>query len=391
MGYTTDGVNYFLDGPAGNFSVLLIRPLDLKFNNIVEISNRYDQISAELKNPAGNEVITGPMAGAYEFFIFEIKEHPDLIALSPPNNTYRLIDNDPDNSIEANPVNEMIFDMKILAIIRSFIVYSGDSFNSWKILQIETSDTTTAPQDFTLAGFYTNKLMQDTVVLSNLLEESRTATYVKFITVARWSNNKTLRLNEITFNVERYKKRKDPADLAIQDKVNLVLPYNDIDDDGIPEDDNGIELAGVSEADLGVFVLNGNRWDYVGGEVDTANKVIYFDTQVFGIFGIFPVDRGKLFKSSVNPRYVTSDADGINDCLTFSINPERSVKLDILIYKLSGEQVNWLVRSVMIDKHFTAQWCGRDDDRSPLPIGPYLYEIRFDGKKEETGIILNVK
>ena len=152
-------------------------------------------------------------------------------------------------------------------------------------------------------------------------------------------------------------------------------------------------MTNVQENNLAVFILNGNDWDYLGGKVDQNNNIVSFDSQNFGIFGIFPIDKNKILKERISftRKYMTADNDGIDDCLMIILKPDKPIKVDIRIYNVSGRMVMDLMHEVEINSLYTIKWCGKNIDGENLKIGPYLYEIRFNGEKAENGVILIVK
>jgi hypothetical protein len=142
-----------------------------------------------------------------------------------------------------------------------------------------------------------------------------------------------------------------------------------------------------------IFLLN-NSWEYVGGTVDQNNNLITFDSQALGIFGIFPANKSLLDEKSVtfSHKYLTLDQDGNNECMTMVVNPKgKKVELDINLYDISGNLILDLVNGVTINDLYPVIWCGKNKWLKPVSIGPYIYEVRFNGEKEETGILLIVK
>ena len=179
----------------------------------------------------------------------------------------------------------------------------------------------------------------------------------------------------------------------MQDSISVDLPYNDINNNGFPETGDFSHELPFSEDSLAVFVYNGNEWKYTGGNNDSIGNSISFSVQNAGIFCIFPAtddpEDDKII--SIPRRYCTPDKDGLNDCVRININPGKEVKVDIRIYSLSGKLVNELVKGVSITGSHSVDWCGISTHGKELPIGPYLYEVRFDGEKKETGVLLLVK
>ncbi len=428
VGYTINiyGKNFeFLDGPPGDFAVATIGVDDTRFlfSNLMEFVSVYDECKNQsIKNPDPdkpdtwthgfiNPIINGPLLGAYKFKVFKAGNTPARVDVDVYDNwgnnrsgilrgsKNSLIDGNIQQSVTLYPEVDIIFDFNetLVNILYMKIWHHGYSdWCSWNQLTItlETEEGTDSLPMISFAGAHPSPHTYNLNKPANKVIYNIKNTY--------GDNNYVMHVTEIECAwlpfFEEVTDEKDLEKLGnIQNKVGLTLPYNNYDNDKFPEVYNTfIEPPNVSVDSLGIFLLSidGDEWTYIGGDVNAAAKTISFDSQSLGIFGVFPIDRSQLNDKIVNispNRFITADGDGENDFILFRINPKnKKVKLDVNIYNLSGGLIYRLVRSQIVDKTCSVKWYGKNLHDEELSIGPYIYEVRFDDKKVENGVIILV-
>ncbi len=416
VAYTINNVDYVLNIPAIDFVAIALKPIDLGFNSMIELIPYYDKIENSLREPAGHPLITGPLISAYKFVVYKLGPYSpgmNIIGITPNRGKVQLAKLTDGRFIRHNnaepkigkyrmqydfPVHYVLCDMGEIVDIKKVRIGSSPDDNRnriWKRLRIEIARREVGPYEFAVSAENPLSALSNEI---SIPEEKQEGRYVYIIFEESWSTDEDelmdFQLTEIEIESERHVKKIPEEDIIILDKINLALPYNDLDNNGEPEIYNSTEnMTNVQENSLAVFILNGIDWDYLGGKVDQNNNIISFDSQNFGIFGIFPIDKNKIQKEriSFNIKYMTADNDGIDDCLMIRLKPDKPIKVDIRIYNVSGRMVMDLMHGVEINSLYTIKWCGKNIDGENLKIGPYLYEIRFNGEKAENGVILIVK
>ncbi len=417
VGYTTDGTNYILDGPAEKFLSLAVELNDMKFAHRLELIPVYqDLITQAIPNPvpAQNPIISGDLVGAYKFRVYKVGDMPGspVIRESSPKrevwgDASHLVDGkitDADYGrddkldhygINTSPAPYAVFDFNAIVSINRVTIWSyKQDTRSWKKIAIQTSRFLEGPYTMVTNMEATNTFTDYTATTVDLPAGKRVARYVKVEITESPSGNDVVALAEVVFEADRYTEEVSPETISLQNKISLSLPFSDFDNNNVPEIyDTFQNIPAGTVNDLAVFMLSSGKWNYLGGAVDPSGSMIIFDSQDLGVFGIFPADKSKLEQGSLvfSQKYLTSDGDGLNEEIMITINPPKSVKADFLIFNLSGKLVRTLIRGQSINMPFPVKWNGRDDFNRRLPAGPYLYELRFDGEKEANGLMLIVR
>jgi hypothetical protein len=295
----------------------------------------------------------------------------------------------------------VIINLRTIAEVKDVAFFSSSDYQNWRRIGI-TVMRSVKEKYAKMYLFYNPSEEYDAVIchLENDDGEGPVGQYVKIELLDNWAinyddkNANHFTLSEILINAVRYEELIQGV-VSLQDSVKLVFAYQDEDNDNVPEIYmTDTELTGHSDSSLGLFRLDNNAWIYVSGMVDVQKNIIALNTQTLGTYAIFPMNKAKIKDTGpfqFSKRYLTPDGDGVNDCLEINVTPPGPVKLDICIYNIFGKRVKRVVKNVAISGPYSATWCGKDDYDVDLEVGTYLFEIRFNGKKEINGLILLVK
>jgi gliding motility-associated-like protein len=155
--------------------------------------------------------------------------------------------------------------------------------------------------------------------------------------------------------------------------VTLVLSYPNTANDGLVDN---LEEGYNDATKLRVYYLNeqnDNKWDLVGGLVNTSNKTITFQTNHFSTYAVFYTD---LNKESYKPKYriFTPNGDGVNDKVIFPNLDDVNVEIKIL-------DVN--AKKVRDIKQRPYEWDGKDNFGNIVESGTYIYQFKIKIKDKD--------
>jgi len=135
------------------------------------------------------------------------------------------------------------------------------------------------------------------------------------------------------------------------------------------------------------------RWMIMGGELDETGRKLIAETNFLSRIALFEAEhRGEMKPTwSLNP--FSPNGDGVADVTRMTIRFPRGRnrgygQLLVQIFDLSGKLVRTLVdRETMLSGSISVQWDGTDGSGRPVPIGPYLYQIKI-GDRRYNGLIV---
>ncbi|MCD6508751.1 discoidin domain-containing protein [Candidatus Poribacteria bacterium] len=135
------------------------------------------------------------------------------------------------------------------------------------------------------------------------------------------------------------------------------------------------------------------RWMIIGGELDETGRKLIAETNFLSRIALFQTENkgGMEPKWTLNP--FSPNGDGVADVTRMTIRfPRRGNgeygQLLVQIFDLSGKLVRTLVdRETMLSGSISVQWDGTDGSGRPVPIGPYLYQIKI-GDRKYNGLIV---
>jgi len=132
------------------------------------------------------------------------------------------------------------------------------------------------------------------------------------------------------------------------------------------------------------------RWEVLGGELVERGAVLVAETTYLSRIGVARLERElppPEPRWSFNP--FSPNGDGVADrtSITIRLGAGEGGELTAQIFDLSGKLVRTLVdREPIPSGSITIEWDGRDEDGRLVPVGAYIYQIRF-GKRRISGVI----
>ncbi|HOW28175.1 MAG TPA: fibronectin type III domain-containing protein [Elusimicrobiota bacterium] len=175
-----------------------------------------------------------------------------------------------------------------------------------------------------------------------------------------------------------------PDGLRFNIPVKIKFKFLDKDGDGYPEIPPGgqaYELPNLPEYHMDrmkIYHYTAGRWVIVGGKRD--GDVVWVYTPHFSTYGLFPTISAT--PAAPAERFVTPNADGVNDWATFGISVIR-----VTIFDVTGLEV-WTATG---DGITAIQWPGTDTKGQILESGLYLYRAEETGGAVTNGAIVIAK
>ena len=188
--------------------------------------------------------------------------------------------------------------------------------------------------------------------------------------------------SSVTKPVAAYEFKSEGFILSTPAQVDLL--FFDFDNDGL------VDGTDYNERDLKVFYYDGQQWRFIGGSVDTTRNVITIETNVLGVFGVFPMKSLDMLKDgsfyAPKEKVFTPNRDGKNDFVLFNgisnvkyvLSLSESIKVNI--FNISNKLVRELVD--------TDVWDGRDSNGELVENGIYIYQYIIDGKATTGSIVV---
>ncbi len=386
VGYSTNGIDYLLDGPAAKFVVININPNNLGFNSKIEFIPRYDY--AKNLSTAGVSEILGDLITAYQIKVYKIGPEPEIKIVSYPDMDEPIsyiLDGDTNTANYCRAKDSYyLFDLGAVVRFTNIKLYGAlGGYGEWGNLTLLVAENEAGP--WSEVAIYHDVLGSKQQVLSIDIDEKYQKT--RYVKIVGDSPDDPYDLVEVKFGVTRYMEEYNTSGNMLPGQISVSFPYNDVNNNGYPETYDMSSESSYAENKLSVFLFNNNTWKYLGGTVDTVNKLVNIDLSLLGLFGIFPATEKISSTVSFSKKYITPD----NSSIMINIKPKSSVKLSVKIYDISGRLVRTLADDLSVANNYSLIWDGKDDSGNELNGGTYIYEVRFDGKKEEAGVVLLVK
>jgi hypothetical protein len=129
-----------------------------------------------------------------------------------------------------------------------------------------------------------------------------------------------------------------------------------------------------------------NEWRIIGGDLDERRRKLVAETTFLHRLALLETEGRKEMEPtwSVNP--FSPNGDGLAEITQMTIRFPRNKgggygELIVQIFDLSGKLVRTLVdREIMLSGSISVQWDGKDGSGRPVPIGPYLYQVRINDR-----------
>ncbi len=152
-----------------------------------------------------------------------------------------------------------------------------------------------------------------------------------------------------------------PVGLQFDRPITLALSYNDVNQDGL------VDENGIPEKNLKIFWYDGYEWRNMGGQVNELNKTVSAEISHFSIYGLLPA--GAPAEDDLRPKekIITPNGDGINDFAQFGNSTDSEIK----IYNVMGREIRKIQGATI--------WDGRDDSGEVVKSGVYIYRIKSSG------------
>lgn len=181
------------------------------------------------------------------------------------------------------------------------------------------------------------------------------------------------------FNVPYYEiKAGNNASYRFKKKIKIVLSYKNM------------KFSDSEETKLRVFVWDGVKWQFVGGEVNKTKCVVVTWTDHLSKYAVMVLPEEKETQISVSPEIFTPNGDGINDLAIFNILTKSPGKCEIRIYNDSGKAVR-VITDDIVTTGMSVSWDGRDSAGKLCETGTYIYNVVLSAKTISTGAIVIAK
>jgi len=152
----------------------------------------------------------------------------------------------------------------------------------------------------------------------------------------------------------------EPSGLKLNKPITITLEYPDVNNNNIVDDyETGVDFApSIDATKLGLFYYNSStqRYERIGGTVDTATKTLTASINHFSIFGLFEdnntYDEDLNIDINISPRIFDLSQDSSVDIgfnLKLSINGTAEIK----IYNLAGRLVKTLKEGMNVNVEAT--------------------------------------
>lgn len=158
-----------------------------------------------------------------------------------------------------------------------------------------------------------------------------------------------------------------PVGLSLRRSAALALRYFDEDGDGT------VDGLGYAAGRLRPFFWDGTTWVRIAGSVDRDRQVVRASVQHLSRFALFAATDRALTPGEPGLRRVIRPTfmPALGEAVEFDL-VEPPPDLEIDIYDVRGARVRRLPGTL---------WDGRDEQGRLVESGPYLYQVRFAGRR----------
>jgi flagellar hook assembly protein FlgD len=136
---------------------------------------------------------------------------------------------------------------------------------------------------------------------------------------------------------------------------------------------------------LAIYEWNVNQWVKKGGEVNTENQTLTFDTSHFSNYAIMYQTTSTFMGAKPNP--FSPNADGINDYVEIRFENPGNREVNLSIFDLPGRLV-W--NKVYAAGTASVTWDGKDLAGRIVEGGAYIYQVEA-GTKVVNGVVAVAK
>ncbi|MBD3271187.1 MAG: T9SS type A sorting domain-containing protein [Elusimicrobia bacterium] len=172
------------------------------------------------------------------------------------------------------------------------------------------------------------------------------------------------------------------GDLVLSPAATVTLPYDDSDNDGRVDQSS----PEVLESSLSIYRLNinNNRWENIGGTVNTSNNTVTAQTSQLTVFVLMGSVFNNLNSAKAYPVPFKPTQNASHTHIIFSSLQPNSI---IRIYSLSGD----LVKVLNADANGTdIRWNARNSSGNKVVSGVYFYHIESPGD-DKTGKLVIIR
>ncbi|MDR0676677.1 MAG: gliding motility-associated C-terminal domain-containing protein [Elusimicrobiota bacterium] len=160
---------------------------------------------------------------------------------------------------------------------------------------------------------------------------------------------------------------------SLEFKKPIIMDFRYLDANNDNKVDN-LDREVDSADNLRAYLLEGDKWELIGGKIDKLEKNVSFKTTHLSVYALFYT---KLDKAAYRPKYriFTPNGDGINDKILF--NNLDNEKLTLKFFDINGRKVREL-------KEAPYEWNGRDASGRLVESGLYIYQfkVKIDEKDQ---------
>jgi hypothetical protein len=134
-------------------------------------------------------------------------------------------------------------------------------------------------------------------------------------------------------------------------------------------------------------------WRLIGGDLDEEWRTLTAEVTHLSRLGLFESNIQEPQRPSWSLNPFSPNGDGVADVTRMVIRflPEElgdRDELTVQLFNLSGMLVRTLIdKEIMLSRSVSVQWDGTDGSGNPVPIGPYIYQVRA-GDKRYKGLIV---
>lgn len=169
-----------------------------------------------------------------------------------------------------------------------------------------------------------------------------------------------------------------PEKTAFKKPVTITLLY--FETAGEIKNIAGATITGATEDDLRIYWWDGVEWRYVGGAVDKTKNTVSAKVSHFSLYAIF-VSKGAPEKPTAAEKFVTPNADGINDTLQFDGSSDDFK--EITIYDINGRIIRKLENLSI--------WDAQDENGKVVEIGAYIWRAVYANGTVNYGTVVVAK